>query len=398
MIVEYRGRVLLDRGFGSADFELNVPNDGASIFRIGSLSKPFTAIAIMKLQEEHKLSIDDTVCKYLTDCPPAWAPVHLRHLLSHTSGIPDYFGEVSAGPTSRMREYIDQTVKTHLSSPLSSVAGESFIYSNFGYLLLGYVCEVAAKQPWEDVLRTRIFTPAGMTATAYDDVLALVPNRVRGYQRPGAVLQNIIYKDHGAFAAGGLRSTARDLLAWQHALSSGLLLTSSSLEEMLSPIHDNYALGWQAISLLGRRSVNHSGGIDGFASHFVHYRDDDLNIVVLSNISEEPAKTTACDLARIVFGAGQTVLDQSRTLNLPGPALRTYAGTYSGGEHSRSIEVRSNRLFYVRGTTPLELKPLTGDRFLMERATILAFDSTRTSLTMTDGCGTVVATMRRVAQ
>src|SRR4029079_5518971 len=147
----------------------------SKIFRIGSVSKPFTAIAILKLQEEKKLSIDDSLCNYLPSCPVAWQPVTLRHLLSHTSGIPDYFGEVRAGPTSRMRELIDETVKAHATSALRTTPGDSHSYSNFGYLLLAYVCEVAGREPWEDVLRARIFVPAGMIDTAYDDVFAIVP-------------------------------------------------------------------------------------------------------------------------------------------------------------------------------------------------------------------------------
>jgi CubicO group peptidase (beta-lactamase class C family) len=388
VIVELKGAILLSRGYGKADFELGVPNDGTGVFRIGSLSKPLTAMAVLKLQEEQKLVVDDSICKFLVECPPTWAVVRLRHLLSHTSGIPDYFSEVSSGPPNRMREYIDRTVKAHLSSELASKPGETFSYSNFGYLLLGYVCEIAAAQPWETVLRTRLFEPAGMAQTGYDDVFAMVAKRVHGYQRAGSTLQNIVYKDHGAFAAGGLRSTAKDLLAWQHALSKRMLLKAASIDEMFTPVRDNYALGWQTLSLLERRAVNHSGGIDGFASHFVHYPDDGLTIIVLSNIAGEPAKTTACDLARIVFQAGPTVLDEVHPPGQSTASLNGFVGTYRDGDTVRRIELRAGRLVYMRGSSAVDLTPLSGSRFVMERTTTLAFDSTRSSFTVTDGCGT----------
>lgn len=395
VLVEYKGATVLSGGYGFADFELKVPNDGTRVFRIGSLSKPFTAMAILKLQEEGKLGIDDSVCKYLRDCPTAWGAVHLRHLLSHTSGIPDYFGEVSAGPTSRMREYIDEAVKAHTSSPLSSTPGQVYRYSNFGYLLLGYVCEVAARQPWLEVLRRKIFSPLGMSATGYDDIFHLVPNRAHGYDRVDGTLRNILYKDHGAFAAGGLRSSVVDLLAWQQAFWNGRLLPAALRDEMLTPVRDHYGLGWQVIDLLGRRTANHTGGIDGFASHLVHYRDQDLTIVVLSNISDEPVKTTACDLARIVFDAGDTVLDQPTPTPPPSVDVEALTGTYSDGDITRRIEPDPAGLAYVRGTDRSALISLTATRFRLGRATFLDFDPAGSSFTITDGCGTTVATMKR---
>ncbi|HVT57823.1 MAG TPA: serine hydrolase [Thermoanaerobaculia bacterium] len=399
VIVERNGRALLNHGYGKADYELGGRNDDRKIFRIGSLSKPFTAVAIMRLQEESKLSINDPLCRFLKPCPASWAPVTLRQLLSHTSGIPDYFGEVSAGPTSKMRDLIDQVIHAHLASTLVSEPGASFRYSNFGYLLLGYVCEVVSGQPWELVLRSRIFEPAGMVDTGYDDIYAVVPGRVRGYDRANGVIRNIVYKDHGAFAAGGLRSTARDLLAWQYALAQGKLLRASSLEEMFTAVRDDYALGWQSISLFRRRVVNHTGEIDGFASHLAYYRDDGLVIIVLSNFIDEPAKTTACDLARIVFGEGATVLDRRPSPTPPsGEQLDRLVGTYSDGNVTRNIERSGSGLVYRGGDDRIELVAVEPDQFQMGRTRMVAFDPDRNALKMIDGCGTTIATMKRLPQ
>ena len=395
VLVEKRGSILLDRGYGLADYESNVPNDDRRIYRIGSLSKPFTAVATMKLQEEGKLKIDDPLCAYLTACPPAWSPVSLRHLLSHTSGIDDYFSTVAAGPLSSMRQLIDAAIQAHHESPLLSPPGRTHRYNNFGFLLLGYVVEVAAKQPWETVLRTRVFDPAGMNNTAYDDVFAIVPGRARGYTRSSDGLHNIVYKDHGAFAAGGLRSTALDLLAWQHALVSGRILRRDSLDVMFTPVRDNYALGWQVMKFFDRAVIDHSGGIDGFASHLAFYPDEDLVIVVLSNVESEPAKTTACDLARIVFGSGVPVLNPAPVVELSPEVLDRFTGTFGDDEVTREI-VRDGRvLYYVRAGSRSPLTALAPGRFVANRSLFLAFDASAGSFAITDGCSSPVATMRR---
>jgi CubicO group peptidase (beta-lactamase class C family) len=393
-MVEHRGEVLLDAGFGRADFELDVPNDTLKVFRIGSVSKPFTAIAILELQEEGRLRLDDRLCRYLRNCPTAWQPVTLRHLLSHTSGIPDLFGEVAAGPTEQMRDLVDRTVAGHATTPLEAESGQRFRYSNFGYLLLAYVCEVASGESWMQVLSTRIFNPAGMTATGYDDVFALVPGRVRGYEREGGRLRNIVYDDHGAFAAGGLRSTAADMLAWLRALFGGRLLDPGSMRSLFTPVSADYALGWQTRPLLGRTAVNHSGGIDGFASHVARYLDDQLTVIVLANVAGEPAKAVACDLARIALDIEPPVLAP-----LPAaapPAVERLVGTYSDGDITRHLRVEGGALVYVRDQgDPSTLVPLVGDRFVLDGTTILSFDPDDGALVLDDGCGNVAARLPR---
>jgi CubicO group peptidase (beta-lactamase class C family) len=395
VIVEHQGQVLLDAGFGSADFELDVPNDTLKVFRIGSVSKPFTAIAILRLQEEGALRLEDRLCRYLRNCPSAWQPVTLRHLLGHTSGIPDLFGDVAAGPTEQMRDLVDRTVANHATTPLDIEPGRGFRYSNFGYLLLAYVCEVASGESWMQVLHTRILKPAGMTATGYDDVFALVPGRVRGYERKGGRLRNIVYDDHGAFAAGGLRSTATDILAWLRALFGGRLLSPGSMQSLVTPVSGDYALGWQTRPLLGRKAVNHSGGIDGFASHVARYLDDQLTVIVLANVAEEPAKAVACDLARIALDIEPPVLEP---VQVAAPqAVERLVGTYSDGDTTRHLRVYDGTLVYVRDQgNPSPLVPLVADRFLLDGATILSFDPDDRALVLDDGCGNVAARLRRI--
>ena len=388
VIVEQDRQLLIETSYGEADYELNVPNVAERIFRIGSLSKPFTATAVMRLQEEKKLTVDDPVCRFLSTCPEAWRAVRLRDLLSHTSGIPDYFNEVRATPLAEMRKAIDEVIRAHAASSLKNVPGAVYEYSNFGYLLLGYVLEVAAGQPWEVVLRTRVFAPAGLHNTAYDDVWAIVPGRARGYARSGGALMNIAYKDHGAFAAGGLRSSAHDLLRFEHALVDGKVLSSDSRLRMFTPVHGDYGFGWQISRFFGRRVVNHTGEIDGFASHLAFYPDDRLVVIVLSNVESEPAKATACDLARIVFGAGATVLDRPENDRGGGP-LDSFAASYGDeATGTREVTIRGGKLYYRRGESEgVEMKRISPSEFTVSGVRGFTLSFTDHSLIVTDACG-----------
>ena len=301
VLVAVGDKIILDKGYGYADAELAVPNTPERIFRIGSLTKPLAAVSVMALVEQHRVSLDDSVCRYLSYCPESWLPVKIKHLLSHTSGIPELFNAVPAAPLEATRDAIDKTIRSASNTALDAEPGSKYAYRNFNYMLLGYVDEVAAGNAWSKVLAETVFSPAGMTQTAYDDVWAIVPNRVRGYDVKEGKLRNIAYKDHSAYAAGGLRSTTHDLLAFANAFFGGRLVALSTVKEMTTSKLGDYGYGWQVKHYFGEPMINHSGGIDGFASHLAFYPRQHLSIIVLSNIESEPAKLTACNIAAILL-------------------------------------------------------------------------------------------------
>lgn len=301
VLIAMDGNVVFDKAYGYADYELLVPNSPNTIFRIGSLTKPLTATAAMALVEKHQLSLDDPICRYIANCPRAWSPVMVRHLLSHTSGIPDLFGRVAAAPVEATREAIDKAIQSSPALALDSEPGSVYAYRNFNYMLLGYILEAVTGKHWGDVLQAEVFSRAGMTHTAYDDVWAVVEGRARGYDVKGGRIRNIPYKDHSAYAAGGLHSTTHDLHAFAGAFSAGRMVAPVTAREMLTPQHGDYGYGWQIKNYFGEHMFNHSGGIDGFASHLAVYPDRHLVIVVLSNIESEPAKLTACQIAAILL-------------------------------------------------------------------------------------------------
>jgi len=307
VLVARGGRVVFERGYGFADADLGVRNTPQLRFGIGSLTKPITATTVMRLAERGALRLTDSICSYLPRCPDAWHLVTISHLLSHTSGIPDLFGELPAAAVDSTRYVIDAAIGRHIGDSLRSRPGERYAYSNFNYFLLGYALEIIGRAPWETLLRREVFQPAGMQATAYDDVWRIMPRRARGYVRVGGELRHIEYHDHSAYAAGGLLSTARDLLGFDVALSAGRLVHDSTYRLMTTPVLGDYGLGWQIVTVFGRRLVNHTGGANGFASHLAHF-EDGTTIVLLSNVEgAAAAKATSCDVAAVVFGLQPSV-------------------------------------------------------------------------------------------
>lgn len=299
--VEAKGSVVLKQAYGYADRELAVPLTVGSIFRIGSLTKPITATAILLLNDQGRLRLTDSVCKFLTGCPESWQPVTIRHLLNHTSGIPDLFGDLDSVPVEQTAREVDDVLNEISSLDPATTPGSQFRYSNFNYVLLGYVIEKVSGQFWEQFLIDNVFSPLSMSSTRYDNVWSLVPGRAHGYTVVNGRAANIEYDDHAAYAAGGLRSTLEDLVRWHRAYVGDELIERQTRIEATTPEFGNYGLGWQILSLFGRPMYNHSGGIDGFTSHLAYYPEDELLIVVLSNLDREDAKSTACDLAALYF-------------------------------------------------------------------------------------------------
>ncbi len=300
--VARQGAVVFSRAYGFADADLGVANRTDLRFGIGSLTKPITATAALRLIERGQLHLADPICMYLHQCPPAWRAVTIEQLLSHTSSLPDLFGELPAAPVDSTRGVIDASIARHMADSLRSRPGERYVYNNFGYFLIGYAMEVATGRPWASILRAEVFERAGMSETEYDDVWRVLPRRARGYATVHDSLRHIPYHDHAAYAAGGLLSSSRDLLRFDAALEGGRLLADSTRRSMFTVRRDDYAVGWQIITAFGQRLRNHSGGTNGFSSFAGSASMTELLVIVLSNIEETPAKTIGCDVAAIAFG------------------------------------------------------------------------------------------------
>jgi CubicO group peptidase (beta-lactamase class C family) len=295
--------IAFEEAYGFADADLQVPMRADYRFRIGSLTKPITASAVLVAVDRGLLGLDQQACRLLSSCPRSWEVVTVRHLLTHASGIADHFGELESVPVEATAEELRRVLSSlPADEPLRAAAGTEYAYSNFNYILLGAVLEKVVGAPWEIILRQWVFEPLELKAMAYDDVYAIVTERVRGYERDDSLrLRNIDYDDHSAYAAGGLLSTAGDLFRWSRGMLTGKLFSAELVEESLQPNLEDYGYGWQIRKFFDRTIYNHTGGIDGFSSHLAHYPDDGLTIVVLSNVEDDPAILRACDVAARLF-------------------------------------------------------------------------------------------------
>lgn len=304
VLVAQRGKVLVREAFGFADFELNVPLRTNHIFLIGSLTKPFTATAALAVAERKQLQVSDPICKYVKQCPASWGNITLHHLLSHTSGIPDLFGQLKSVPVRDTRAEVDRLL-SELGEKAAASDDRGHTYSNFNYVLLGYALEVATGRPWDTLISSQVLAPAGaLPDTVYDDVWTIVPRRVHGYVLRDGKLEKTRYHDHAAYAAGGLHSTLDDLYRWHQAYLRGRVIGPTSVNLALTPVQNDYGYGWQVTEQFARKLHNHTGGMRGFSSHLAYYDKDQLLVIVLSNVESEDAKATACDLAALVFDSG----------------------------------------------------------------------------------------------
>jgi CubicO group peptidase (beta-lactamase class C family) len=287
VLVARNGRVMLSQGYGFADRVKKTPNTPQTKFRIASLTKAFTAMAILILQEQGKLTVQDKLCTYMADCPDSWKPVTLHHLLTHTSGI---FDSVD------MATPADQVVTYAKAFPMASQPGQKFSYNNTGYILLGKVIEAVSGQTYETFLQKNIFEPLQMSRTGYDHGQA---DLALGYSGATGTLPVQPTNPQAVFAAGALYSTVEDVYRWDQALYTEKLIPRRSLDAMFTaqaPLADgsgeSYGYGWFIVPDKPRL-INHQGSFAGFVSDIHRYPDDNATIIVLSNQDNTAPYNTA---------------------------------------------------------------------------------------------------------
>lgn len=309
ILIARNGVPIVNRGYGPANEEWAEPNTPETVFRIGSVTKQFTAMAILQLRDRGALALTDSLCTYVSPCPDTWRPITLRHLLTHTSGVPNYTSLPDWDERiSRLPHTHSALVGEFSQLPLDFAPGEKFRYSNSGYYLLGMVIERVTGQPYADVLQKNIFAPLGMTHTGYDRHRDVLPRRAAGYSWSGNRFVNAddINVDL-AFSAGALVSTTGDLLRWDQALNSERLVSRRTLEEIFTPEKNGYGYGWNIGDNVGHRHIGHGGSIHGFSAYISRYPDDRVTIIVLSNSQATSATRLAKNLAAITFGAPVTM-------------------------------------------------------------------------------------------
>jgi CubicO group peptidase (beta-lactamase class C family) len=386
VLVAQGDRVLYGKGFGAANRDTGEVPDADTSFRIGSVTKQFTATAIMKLQEQGKLSVSDPIKKYLPDYPEVGADITLRQLLTHTSGIPSYTDEEELMDRRARPISVEALLASFWNRPLAFPPGSRFAYSNSNYIVLGAIIEKVTGASYADYMQTHVFAPAGLTRTVVGDADDLA-NRALGYQ-PGGPHDRKLVPAHPIdmsvpFAAGAVRSTATDLWKWDRALASGKVLSQESLAELYRPEKNHYAEGWFVGESHGHRVLAHGGGIDGFLTAYRRVPDEDLVVVAWSNNSGVDPGRIARAAVSAAFGDSVPPPDD----DAPGtfdPALAARAaGHYRITEEGRNalakmglpasvvdairtidLEVKDGALVLdPAGQPAVALTPLQGGRF-----------------------------------
>jgi CubicO group peptidase (beta-lactamase class C family) len=303
VLVARRGEVLFKKGYGLANREHNVPNTPQTKFRIGSITKPFTAAAILQLEEKGLLSVQDPVCRYIEDCPEAWERVTLHHLLSHTSGIFNFTSDPEYPRTWMLPSRPPQTMRRFRDRPLDFQPGKQYRYSNSNYVLLAIVIEKVSGESYESYVTRNILEPAGMNDSGHDSHSAVIRNRASGYWLQGDQVSHAAFHDMSIPIGGGnLYSTVEDLFLWDQALYTDKILTAPSRKKMFRAVKGGYGYGWRIQTHLERRRISHGGSINGFTSFYARYPEDKALVVVLSNHAAAPVVEIADDLAAILFG------------------------------------------------------------------------------------------------
>jgi CubicO group peptidase (beta-lactamase class C family) len=310
VLVAENGKVIFKKGYGMANMEWNIPNTPDTKFRLGSVTKQFTAFLIMQLVDQGKLKVSEKVTTYLPDYPKANGDkITIHHLLTHTSGIPNYtsfprfFENDSRDPATPAA-----FVKRFSDLPLDFEPGTKFSYSNSGYFLLGAIVEKVTGKPYAEVLQTAILTPAQLKDTGYDMPGPIIPKRASAYEKTENQYVNAPYLDMTIpYSAGSLYSTVEDLYLWDQFLYTDKLLSASSKKALFTPFLSNYAYGWTVSNAkVGQRKdsvglISHGGGINGFNTLLTRIPKDKNLVVLLNNTGGTKLGAMQANILNILY-------------------------------------------------------------------------------------------------
>lgn len=305
VLIARSGKIILNKGYGMANLEHGVPNSSQTKFRLASMTKAFTATAIMMLAERGKLNIQDSICKYIAQCPASWQTVTIRQLLNHTSGITEFGKPPPADDCFRRTPMTTAaTLERAKQFKPDFSPGEKFAYSSIGYVLLGHIIEKASGTSYEGFLKENILAPLGMKNTGIDRQKEIIKERAIGYRRAkDGSLSNFEYFNLDyLFAAGNLYSTVEDLYLWGRAFDGERLLKGKTLETVFTPGLENSGYGWEIFERGKRRFIRSDGRSFGFTNSMTRYPAEKVLVVVLSNIDTTEAGKISDALAAIVFG------------------------------------------------------------------------------------------------
>ena len=379
VLIAKGGKSIYRKAFGSANLELNVPMKPENVLELGSITKQFTAVAILKLMEEKKLSLQDPLSKYISDYPKG-NEVTIHHLLNHTSGIKNY----TDMPSFRTLASEDMTpmevINAFKNEPFDFNPGEKFNYSNSGYILLGYIIEQVSKSTYEDYIESTIFKKLGMNHSYYGSKKEIIPNRASGYSPVDENKnQNAEYLSMTLpYAAGSLMSTVDDMLLWNQAIHSNTIISEKSKLLAFTNYKTNdgkliyYGYGWMPNEISGVPTLEHSGGIFGYTTFGLYAPNENLYVIVLTNTNGISPADPALKAAAIALGKP---IKNKVNSKITEELLKQWVGTYIYDDGTiRYVTFKDGSLYSQRkGGQIMKINALTETDFF--------FDDSMTTLT-----------------
>jgi CubicO group peptidase (beta-lactamase class C family) len=351
VLVACKGHIILHKGYGFKNYAAGTLNDANTIYPIGSLTKPFTAIVILKLQEEGKLSVTDKLSKYVPQQTGA-DQITIQNLLNHTSGIYDFSHDIPEDDSALLSHPIPQqkVLDAFIHRPLEFKPGSQYSYCNSDYFLLGMIIEKVTGQTYWQVVRQMIFTPLGMEHSGFDFINLKDTSKATGYKTFTADkhVLSVKWDSTLARAAGAIYSTIGDLYKWSLAIAQQKILSPASWQQAFTPALEKYGDGFWIDSLYGYKYVYHSGGLLGFMSSFRYYPDADVTVILQNNFGyyDQTLLDINNALSAIVFNKWK----DKTSINVAAADLRQYVGDYDiNGKDKVLITLKKDQL-YIEST------------------------------------------------
>jgi len=347
VLIAKNGEILVSKGYGLANREFDIPCSANTKFRLASVSKQFTAMAIMILEEKGLLKTSDTLTKYIPGYPEG-EKITIHNLLTHTSGVINYSALSDHYDTWCKHHTIEQVIERFKNKPLRFQPGEKFEYSNSGYVLLANIIEKVSGSSFEEFITENIFRPLEMHDSGIDTHTEIIKNRAAGHYNTGKqiVQADYLYVPY-TNGAGSIYSTVDDLYKWDRALYTEKLISKKSIEKMFTPYIQTYGYGWFIREEFGKKLIEHRGGLNGFLTMIQRYTDDDVLVITLFNYVSPFVRELNRGIAAIALGVDYEPILIPGGVQIKPEVLLQYAGKYLLGEdYIVNIAVENDKVFY----------------------------------------------------
>lgn len=369
VFIAKKGEVILKKAYGKSVFEFDLPNVVTTKFRIGSLTKQFTSMAIMILHDKGKLNINDHILKYFPNYPQGDS-ITIKHLLTHTSGIKNHTELKSFNDDRRVYSVeLNKTIDTFKKLPLDFEPGKKFKYSNSGYILLGKIIEEVSGTSYKVFIHQKILKPLNMVNTGFIEPLDIIKNMANGYSLKNNKLMKSVYRNiTNAHASGALYSTIEDLYLWDRSLYTENLIKKELIMEMFTPYTKHYGYGWGIVNIFGQKMVGHNGDTEGFKSNISRFLKDEICIILLSNLENASVGKIAVDLTAMIRGERKSKSESKKVYKIGPTVLKDYVGEYElKPNFIFTITKEGSRLYcQATGQNKLELYPESESMFFLK--------------------------------